>query len=46
MCNIVGLSNPAAPGIIDKQSLFEPSQTGVLSIDSIVPLARGKPDLF
>ena len=38
------IENPA-PGIIDKQSLFEPLQTGVLSIDSMIPLARGKPDL-
>ena len=35
-----------APGIIDGQSLFELLQTGVLSIDSIVPLARSKPDLI
>ena len=35
-----------APGIIDRQSLFEPLQTGVLSIDSMEHLARGKPDLI
>ena len=35
-----------APGIIDRQSLFEPLQTGVLSINSMIPLARGKPDLI
>ena len=35
-----------APGIIDKQSLFEPLQTGVLFIDSMITLARGKPELI
>ena len=35
-----------APGIIDRQSLFEPLQNGVLSIDSMEHLARGKPDLI
>ena len=36
----------AAPGIIDRQSLFEPLQTGVLFIDSMIHLARGKPDVI
>ena len=35
-----------ALGIIDRRSLFEPLQTGVLFIDSMIPLARGKPDLI
>ena len=35
-----------APGIIDRQSLFETLQTGVLFIDSMISLARGKPDLY
>ena len=35
-----------ASGIIDRQSLFEPLQTGVLFIDSMIHLARGKPDLI
>ena len=39
------IENPA-PGIIDRQSLFEPLQTGVLSINSMIPLSRGKPDLI
>ena len=39
------IENPA-PGIIDRQSLFEPLQTGVLFINSMIPLARGKPDLI
>ena len=39
------IENPA-PGIIDRQPLFEPLQTGVLSINSMIPLARSKPDLI
>ena len=35
-----------APSIIDRQSIFEPLQTGVLFIDSMEHLARGKPDLI
>ena len=35
-----------APGIIDRQSLFEPLQTGVLSIDSMIPLGRGQRELI
>jgi len=27
-----------APGIIDRQSVFEPLQTGILSVDSMVPI--------
>ena len=30
------------PGIIHSQSLFEPLQTGVISIDSMIPLGRGQ----
>ena len=35
-----------APGIIDRQSLFELLQTGVLFIDSMILLGRSKPDLI
>jgi len=34
-----------APGIIDRQSVFEPLQTGVLSIDSMIPIGRGQREL-
>merc|ERR1719461_1903778 len=34
-----------APGIIDRQSVFEPLQTGVLSVDSMVPIGRGQREL-
>jgi F-type H+-transporting ATPase subunit alpha len=35
-----------SPGIIDRQSVFEPLQTGVLSIDSMVPIGRGQRELI
>jgi len=35
-----------APPIIDRQSVFEPLQTGLLSIDSMVPVGRGQRELI
>jgi F-type H+-transporting ATPase subunit alpha len=35
-----------APGIIDRQSVFEPFQTGVLAIDSMIPIGRGQRELI
>jgi len=35
-----------APGIIDRQSVFEPLQTGIMSIDSMVPIGRGQRELI
>ena len=35
-----------APSIIDRQSLFEPLQIGVLSINSMTPLGRGQRELI
>ena len=34
-----------APGIIDRQSVFEPLQTGILSIDAMVPIGFGQREL-
>jgi F0F1-type ATP synthase alpha subunit len=34
------------PGIIDRQSVFEPLQTGVISIDSMIPIGRGQRELI
>lgn len=36
----------AAPGIIDRESVFEPLQTGVISIDSMIPIGRGQRELL
>jgi len=35
-----------APGIIDRQSVCEPLQTGIVSIDSMVPIGRGQRELI
>jgi len=35
-----------APGIIYRQSVFEPLQTGLLVIDSIIPVGRGQRELI
>ncbi len=35
-----------APGVIDRQSVDEPMQTGLKSIDSMVPIGRGQRELI
>ena len=35
-----------APGIIDRQSVKEPMQTGVKAIDALVPIGRGQRELI
>lgn len=35
-----------APGIITRKSVFEPMQTGLKAIDSIVPIGRGQRELI
>jgi len=35
-----------APGIIMRQSVFEPMQTGIKAIDSLVPIGRGQRELI
>lgn len=35
-----------APGIITRQSVFEPMQTGIKAIDSLVPIGRGQRELI
>ena len=35
-----------APGIISRQSVCEPLQTGILSIDSMIPIGRGQRELI
>ena len=35
-----------APGIIPRQSVNEPMQTGLKSIDSLVPIGRGQRELI
>ena len=35
-----------APGIISRQSVCEPLQTGIVSIDSMIPIGRGQRELI
>lgn len=35
-----------APGVIDRKSVFEPLQTGLKAIDSMVPIGRGQRELI
>ena len=35
-----------APGIISRQSVFEPLQTGLIAIDSMIPIGRGQRELL
>lgn len=35
-----------APGIISRQSVFEPMQTGLKAVDSLVPIGRGQRELI
>lgn len=36
----------AAPGVMDRQSVFEPLQTGIKAIDALVPIGRGQRELI
>ena len=36
----------AAPGICERQSVFEPLQTGIKAIDSMIPIGRGQRELI
>ncbi len=35
-----------APGVVDRQPVFEPLQTGIKSIDSMIPIGRGQRELI
>jgi F-type H+/Na+-transporting ATPase subunit alpha len=35
-----------APGVIDRRSVYEPMQTGIKAIDSMVPIGRGQRELI
>ena len=36
----------AAPGFADRQSVFEPLQTGMKSVDAMIPIGRGQRELI
>ena len=35
-----------APGVVHRQPVFEPMQTGILAIDSMIPIGRGQRELI
>ena len=37
---------PTVPGIVDRQSVCEPLQTGIVAIASIIPIGRGQRELI
>lgn len=39
------LESPA-PGIIDRKSVYEPMQTGITAIDTMIPIGRGQRELI
>ncbi len=40
------LIESAAPGIIQRKSVYEPMQTGITAIDSMIPIGRGQRELI
>lgn len=41
-----GLVERPAPGVIDRKSVHEPLMTGLIAIDSLVPIGRGQRELI
>jgi len=40
------LIESSAPGIISRRSVYEPMQTGLIAIDSMIPIGRGQQELI
>ncbi len=40
------LIESAAPGIIERRSVYEPMQTGITAIDAMIPVGRGQRELI
>ncbi len=40
------LVESSAPGIINRRSIYEPLETGILAIDSMIPIGRGQRELI
>jgi F-type H+-transporting ATPase subunit alpha len=45
-CQTTRLLESQAPGIIGRQSVCEPMQTGIISIDALIPIGRGQRELI
>jgi len=41
-----GLVEKAAPGVLDRKSVFEPLMTGITAIDTMIPIGRGQRELI
>ena len=44
--NETRLIESAAPGIIARRSVYEPMQTGLVAVDSMIPIGRGQRELI
>jgi len=44
--NTTRLIEAGAPGIVSRRSVYEPLQTGLVSIDAMVPIGRGQRELI
>ncbi len=44
--NETRLIESAAPGIISRRSVYEPLQTGLVSVDAMIPIGRGQRELI
>ena len=44
--NQTRLIEPPAPGIVDRRSVYEPLQTGIVAIDAMIPIGRGQRELI
>lgn len=44
--NETRLIEASAPGIISRRSVYEPMQTGLISIDAMIPIGRGQRELI
>ncbi|UBF27284.1 F0F1 ATP synthase subunit alpha [Kovacikia minuta CCNUW1] len=44
--NETRLLESPAPGIIERKSVYEPMQTGITAIDSMIPIGRGQRELI
>merc|ERR1712174_153159 len=44
--NETRLIESLAPGIISRRSVYEPLQTGLVSVDSMIPIGRGQRELI
>lgn len=42
----IRLVESSAPGIINRRSIYEPLETGILAIDSMIPIGRGQRELI